>query len=65
MKRYLVEYSVAGWTGLRISIKCETRADIRGILKRHLGNRDFHIDHITECSINRTAPWYKGGCNND
>lgn len=58
MKRYLVEYSTGSWSGLRIAVKCETRADVRPILKRHLGNREFHIDNITECNF-ATAPWYR------
>ena len=52
MKAYLVEYTPESGYKQQIVIHCNSRSDVRGILKKHLDNKPFTINRITERSVN-------------
>ena len=50
--KYLVRYNTGLHEGLYIVIWAETRADVKPILKHHIGNEQFRITKITEVDVN-------------
>lgn len=48
MSKYLVQYSTPQFRKLLIVIWAKDKAEVRKILKRHLGNTLFTIGKITE-----------------
>ena len=52
MKKFIVSYNTENFRNLQIVIWTDDRTNVRGILKKHLGNKSFTINRITQEVVN-------------
>ncbi|MBP5478703.1 MAG: hypothetical protein J6Y15_05000 [Bacteroidaceae bacterium] len=55
--KFLVTYDTVIDKGLQIVIWADSRADVKPMLKRHLGSAMFHIKSITPQDVKSVAPY--------
>lgn len=49
-KAWYVDYATDDWDHCYIVIHCESKADVKHILKKHMGSKAFKINRISEWS---------------